>query len=271
VPRCSVDPAQFEAAVMNLVINARDAMPNGGRVRLRTRKAVRDEIPAYLGLTDREYVAFTVDDNGEGMRPEVASRALEPFYTTKEIGKGSGLGLSTVYGFVTQSGGGLHINSTPGAGTCVTLYLPIASPSADEEPGRPTADQHLEGSGSILIVEDDDDVREVSVAILQGLGYRTIVARNGVEARALLRGPEPIDLLFSDQVMPGGISGIALAREARLLRPGIAILLTTGYAGSDTLPTDEFTMISKPFRSAELSRLVAGLIAEHRSRPRQAE
>ena len=131
LPRCEVDPAQFEAAVMNLVINARDAMPESGRVRLTIRKVETGQIPADIDLRSGDYVAFAVEDNGEGMRPEVAARAFEPFYTTKEIGKGSGLGLSMVYGFAKQSGGGVHIESAVGRGTSVTLYLPTASFTAE--------------------------------------------------------------------------------------------------------------------------------------------
>jgi signal transduction histidine kinase len=182
LPRCEVDPAQFEAAVMNLVINARDAMPKGGRIRLTTRKVEMGQIPAHLDLPSGDHVAFTVEDNGEGMRPEVAARAFEPFYTTKEIGKGSGLGLSMVYGFAEQSGGGLHIESALGTGTSVTLYLPTAPFTAEDPQQDRARDKPREGAGLILVVEDDAEVRDVSVEILQDLGYRTLVTCNGQEA-----------------------------------------------------------------------------------------
>jgi PAS domain S-box-containing protein len=270
LPRCTVDPAQFESAVMNLVINARDAMPAGGRVRLVTRKIARHEIPTDVDLSPGDYVAFTVEDNGEGMPPEVAARVLEPFYTTKEIGKGSGLGLSTVYGFATQSGGGLGIDSAPGQGTTVTLYLPVASDDPEEStPGR-AVDEREPGTGSILVVEDDADVQEISVAILEELGYRTLVADNSWEALEILRRSDAIDLLFTDLVMPGGMSGAVLAREAQAIRPRLRVLLTTGYAGPDaSSAAAEFPMISKPFRSVELSHAIARLMAE-RSEPLMA-
>ncbi len=260
LPRCEVDPAQFEAAVMNLVINARDAMPKGGRVTLTTRKVDMGQMPAHIDLRPGDDVAFRVEDDGEGMRPEVAARAFEPFYTTKEIGKGSGLGLSMVYGFAKQSGGGLHIKSALGTGTSVTLYLPTAPFTAEDPQQERAPDEPRPGAGSILVVEDDAEVRDVSIEILQHLGYRTLVACNGQEALEALQRPDRIDLLFTDLVMPGGMSGVALARQAQMIRPGLRILLTTGYAGLEVPATDEFPIISKPFRSAELSLAIARLI-----------
>jgi PAS domain S-box-containing protein len=264
LPRCQLDPAHFEAAVMNLVINARDAMPRGGCLRLTTRQIETQHIPAEVELDQGNYVSFTVEDNGEGMRSEVLARAFEPFYTTKDIGKGSGLGLSTVYGFAKQSGGGIHIESAPGEGTRVTLYLPIASPVAEDSKSDRAADAMHRGTGSILVVEDDADVRDVSIAMLEELGYRTLVARNGQEALEALRSADPIDLLFTDLVMPGGMSGIALARQARTIRPGVRVLLTTGYSGMDAPTTDEIPVISKPFRAAELSKTIARMIGQSR-------
>ena len=221
------------------------------------------EIPAGIDLRSRGYVGFTVEDNGEGMRPEVAARAVEPFYTTKGIGKGSGLGLSMVYGFAQQSGGGLHIKSELGTGTCVTLYLPTATASStaeDTQQDRAAIDLQR-GAGSILVVEDDAEVREMSVEILRDLGYRTLVARNGQEALEALQRPDRIDLLFTDLVMPGGMSGIALARQAQAIRPGLRVLLATGYSALEKPATDQFPIISKPFRSAEPSFAIARLIS----------
>ena len=261
LPRIEVDPAQFEAAVMNLTLNARDAMPAGGRVRLTTRPVARGESPAGLDLPAGDYVAFTVADDGEGMTPEVAARAFEPFYTTKEIGKGSGLGLSMVYGFAKQSGGGLQIESAPGAGTHVTLFLPTAAAPALDAPLARGDELPRQGSGSILVVEDDPDVRDISLGLLRELGYETLEAADGQEALRTLEGPQQIDLLFTDVVMPGGTSGLALARQARRIRPALRVLLTTGYAGSEAPASGEFALIAKPFRVAELSRMIAGLLA----------
>ena len=258
--RCEVDPAQFEAAVMNLVLNARDAMPNGGRVVLTTCNVKASGVPADVELSPGNYVAFAVRDDGEGMPPEVAARAFEPFYTTKEIGKGSGLGLSMVYGFARQSGGGVRIDSAPGTGTGVTLYLPRAAARAEGPALAGVSDQPQRGSGSVLIVEDDVEVREMSVALLESLGYRVIVAGDGRQALEFLRSAEFIDLMFTDLVMPGGISGVALARQARLLRPALKVLLTTGYAGLESAGAEEFPLLRKPFRPAELSRAVAEMI-----------
>jgi PAS domain S-box-containing protein len=260
--RTEVDPAQFEAAVMNLVINAHDAMPKGGLLRLRTRSVPWEHVPSHLDLQLGDYVAFVVEDNGQGMRPDVAARALEPFYTTKGIGKGSGLGLSTVYGFAKQSGGTLNVETVYGSGTSVTIFLPVASASAPLSTPIQIGEQRQDRAGSILIVEDDPDVRDVSVELLQDLGYRTLIAPNGLEALDRLRAADSIDLLFTDLVMPGGISGVELAREAQAIRPGLPVLLTTGYAGLQNRGTHGFPIIAKPFRSTELSRAIAGLLRD---------
>jgi PAS domain S-box-containing protein len=259
---CKVDAAQFEAAVMNLAINARDAMPQGGTVILRARNVAPEDIPPGAGLRLGEYVAFAVADTGHGMAPDVMARAFEPFYTTKEVGKGSGLGLSMVYGFVKQSGGGVQLESTPGSGTRVTLFLPRAVLAERVSDTLAAADSPRRGAGAILVVEDDDDVREVSVAMLQSLGYRVFVARDGREALDSLQRLPDIDLLFTDLVMPNGVSGVALAREAQRLRSGLKVLMTTGYAGPDAPGVEGFPMIAKPFYRSELSRLVAELLGD---------
>jgi PAS domain S-box-containing protein len=255
---CEVDPAQFQSAVLNLVVNARDAMAAGGRLAIETRNVARGGLPAGIDLADGAYVAVAVRDTGEGMTAEVMARAFEPFFTTKDIGKGSGLGLSMVYGFVSQSGGGINLDSAPGAGTCVTLYLPRAREwGLAADAGGGAAAQH--GSGSILVVEDDEHVRQVSVEMLLGLGYRVSAAADGPAALGLVRRGD-FDLLFSDVVMPKGISGFDLARQAQRLRPAIKVLLTSGYPLSDTPNPEQFRLLAKPFRSGDLAAVVAELL-----------
>jgi CheY-like chemotaxis protein len=210
------------------------------------------DVPAELGLARGDYVTVAVHDTGEGMSPEVTARAFEPFFTTKEIGKGSGLGLSMVYGFAQQSGGGVRLESRPGAGTCVTLYLPAAA--VDAERGEAVAeDKPGAGSGVVL---------DVSITILKSHGYRVLVARDGPEALGILRHQVTIDLMFTDLVMPGGISGAALAREAQLIRPDLKVLLTTGYAGLSVSEAEQFPLLAKPFRPGELAAAVAALVGQ---------
>jgi PAS domain S-box-containing protein len=258
---CAVDPAQFEAAVLNLVMNAHDAMPEGGRLLLSANNLHAADIPSGVDLLPGEYVAFRVRDTGEGMTPDVMARAFDPFFTTKEVGKGSGLGLSMVYGFAKQSGGGVHLESKPGEGTCITIYLPRKEASL--EPDK-TADSIAaapqQGAGSILVVEDDADVREVTVAMLELLGYRALVVGNALEALTVLRSPEDIDLLFTDLVMPLGMSGLELARQAVEMRPGLKVLLTSGYAGRQGPASDEFPLLPKPFRPNELGAALQELM-----------
>jgi PAS domain S-box-containing protein len=257
--RTKIDRAQFEAAVMNLVINSRDAMPLGGRITVRAVNLSAADLPRDVDLASGDYVALTVEDTGDGMTPEIAARAFDPFFTTKEVGKGTGLGLSMVHGFAMQSGGGLRLESAPGVGTCVTLYLPrerSATKAAREEP----AAELRGGAGTVLVVEDDEQVRAISVEMLSSLGYRVHIARDGREALAILESGEAVDLLFTDLVMPGGMSGIELARQACRIKPGLAVLLTTGYAQQQNAGPNEFPVIAKPFRLAALSDAVGQLV-----------
>jgi PAS domain S-box-containing protein len=258
--RCRVDPAQFEAAVINLVTNARDAMPGGGQLVLSARNIDAREIPAGTDLKPGHYIAFSVRDSGEGMAPEILRRAFEPFFTTKEIGRGSGLGLSMVYGFAKQSGGGVHLDSRPATGTCVTLYLPRAEAAIDTANAVNGSEPPRSGVGSILVVEDDADVREVTVAMLESLGYRAEVVGNGLEALRLLRDNGHFDLLFTDLVMPLGVSGVELARHAVAIRPGMKVLLTSGYRGPREAAEDEFPLLPKPFRPHQLGQALSQLL-----------
>ena len=219
----SVDPGQLASAVLNLVLNARDAMPLGGKLTVEVRNTSLGESDVDVNGEARpgDYVMVAVTDTGAGMSAEVAGRAFEPFFTTKEVGKGTGLGLSMVYGFAQQSGGSMQIRSEPGQGTAVKLFFPrVGAPQVDAAPSvgqRATA----AGSETILVVEDDDMVRGYVESELKALGYRVIVTRNAPAALDILRGPEQIHLLFSDVVMPGGMFGPELAREAVRLRPDL--------------------------------------------------
>jgi signal transduction histidine kinase len=227
-----VDPNQLESAVLNLVVNARDAMQGVGRLTIETHNTMldRNSMQGTPDVIPGEYVSLAVTDSGCGMEQSVIERAVEPFFTTKEVGKGTGLGLSQVYGFTKQSGGYLKIHSTVGQGTSVEIFLPrfIGEASAEAQSNGWTPVKSV-GNETILIVEDDDDVRLFSVEILRELGYRVLEAEDGPTAIGLIRNDESIDLLFTDVVLPGGLNGAALAAEALAIRPTLAVLYTSGY------------------------------------------
>lgn len=243
-----VDPTQLEMAVLNLVVNARDAMPNGGSLRIRAHNRAVASGNGPEGLTG-EFVEIDVTDDGSGMSPEILARAFEPFFTTKEIGKGSGLGLAQIYGFARQSGGAAQIESVSGQGTTVTLLLP-RSTKAPATPQAAPKPRNAAG-GRILMVEDDSIVGGIMTAALEDLGYWVLRATTADEALGLLAGGADVNLLFTDVVMPGGRSGLDLARELHRLRPGLPTILTTGY--SEDIGTGEgFRVLSKPYRTEEL-------------------
>jgi signal transduction histidine kinase/CheY-like chemotaxis protein len=258
LPPCHVDPAQLQTAVLNLTLNARDAMPNGGMLTIEVRNITLLE-DAIVGLASGSYIRLSVIDTGCGMARETLDRAFEPFFTTKEVGRGTGLGLSMVYGFVRQSGGHVTIESSIGVGTTVSLYLPSVANALDLEKEARQIQDVPAGSVRILVVEDDEDVLSVTSAMLTQLGYQVASARNARDAILLLKGGNRFDLLFSDVVMPQGITGVELAREARRLYNGIKILLTSGYV-EDVLrqhgATEKFAIIGKPFSRAELAQHV---------------
>jgi PAS domain S-box-containing protein len=261
---CDVDPSLLEAALLNLALNARDAMPDGGVLEIETRNAVLDE-GAVAGCLPGSYVTISITDTGCGMPPEVRDRIFEPFFTTKEVGKGTGLGLSMVYGFVRQSGGYVAVESAPGAGTTVALYLPKATQEPDTA-GEATQAQAIPGgSERILVVDDNEDLLGVTSAMLTTFGYRVHSARNAAEAMQALESDQEFEILFSDIVMPNGMNGIELAREARRLSKDIKILLTSGYA-RDVLErhraVDEFPIIDKPFHLADLARRLRSILHE---------
>ncbi len=261
------DAAQFEAAVLNLSANARDAMDGSGRragcLTIATENVAIGGVEGS-DLPAGDYVVFSISDTGCGMSAAVLERAFEPFYTTKEVGKGTGLGLSQVYGFAKQSGGSARIESMPGRGTTVRIYLPRIegkSTHAGSSKDRPQATPA--GTATILVVEDDLDVREMIAGALPLLGYRISVAANGPEALAVLRRDKTVDLLFSDVVMPERMSGIELARTARRLRPGLRVLLSSGHVDdkqSDVIRA-EFPFIAKPYRPLTLARKLEEVLA----------
>jgi len=267
VPTLIGDPAQLETALLNLAVNARDAMPGGGYLTLETRRvsvAAQPGEGARELLHPGEYVIVSVIDSGLGMPSEVATRAFDPFFTTKEPGKGSGLGLSMVYGFAQQSGGAARLESVPGRGTTVKIYLPVPEgawsiPLPDESEASP------KGAEQVLVVEDNDGVRAITVRFLQQLGYGVLEAANGEAALRLLEKDAKVDLIFCDMMLPG-MDGATLAHRARAARPGIAILYTSGYASETIvgrLPTDEARrFVAKPFRREDLAIAVRAALDE---------
>jgi CheY-like chemotaxis protein len=258
----SVDPGQLTSALLNLVLNARDAMPQGGRLAVEVRNISLDETDVDVNGEARpgDYVMVAVTDTGSGMIAEVASRAFEPFFTTKEVGKGTGLGLSMVYGFAKQSGGSMQIKSEPGQGTAVKLFFPRMN--APRSADAPRVDQVATPAGAetILVVEDNELVRSYVEKELKELGYRVIATRNGPEALAILRQPREIDLLFTDVVMPGGMFGPELAKQASRLRPELKVLFTSGYTEQPLQPLEgldgEARILNKPYRRNDLALML---------------
>jgi PAS domain S-box-containing protein len=252
---CHVDPSQLETALLNLALNARDAMPDGGMLEIETRNIMVEE--GAVGCLSGPYVRLSVADSGCGMAPEVRDRAFEPFFTTKEVGKGTGLGLSMVYGFVRQSGGHIAVESASNVGTTIALYLPRAVQKPDAEAKARHSPAVPTGSERILLVDDNEDILEVTSAMLTTYGYRVFCARSGAEALRMIESGHEVEILFSDIVMRDSMSGVELAREVRRLRPAIKILLTSGYA-RDVLErrsaVGEFPIIDKPFRFTDLAR-----------------
>ena len=231
LPPIWADPAQLENAILNLAINARDAMPEGGRLIIDAANVAINEAYAarHPDVRPSSYVALSVTDTGVGIAPEIQKRVFEPFFTTKEVGQGTGLGLSTIYGLVKQLGGHLSLYSEEGHGTCVTLYLPVTDISATVDPVFATnGKEYPGGAETVLVVEDDADVRETALALLEDLGYRVLAAADGPAALALLQEHREVDLLFTDIVMPKGMSGLDLAREAASRIPEIKVLCTSG-------------------------------------------
>ena len=259
VPKAHADPGQLETALLNLVVNARDAMPNGGRLSIETaaRRLDEDYAGSIGDIQAGDYVMIAVSDNGTGMPESVVKRAFDPYFTTKERGKGSGLGLSMVHGFVKQSRGHVAIYSEPGHGTTIRLFLPIAVESRPTEVAR-TADIIPRGNETVLMVEDDDAVREVGARFLAQLGYTVRQAGDGDTALELLEAHPEIRLVFTDIVLPGNFGGVELAREVRRRRPELALLFTSGYASGAIHRLEKLpgVLIDKPYHRETLAAAV---------------
>lgn len=254
-----VDSSQLESALLNIVLNARDAMPDGGKLGIEIRNAELDE-DALLnepGLQQGHYVMIEVADTGHGMSEEVLARVFEPFFTTKDVGRGSGLGLSMVYGFVRQSGGFVRILSRPGQGTTVTLCFPRSKSDIARTGTEGLSAPGSGGSEKILVVEDDPLVRRHVCVTLQGLGYRIVEAENGPDAIEILKRQPDVDLLFTDVVLPGGMNGRVLAEAARDIRPALKVLFTSGYTEDAVIHQGrlaaDLELLSKPYRRSQLA------------------
>jgi signal transduction histidine kinase len=259
-----IDPGQLEVAVLNLALNARDAMPQGGTLRIKARNAIVDSSEAARrAIPAGDYVVVEVADTGVGMQADVAAHAFEPFFTTKATGKGSGLGLSMVYGFARQSGGTAEIDSRLGAGTTVMLYLPRSEQTPASEPLASHARLEAPRKASILVVEDQDGVRQLVADSLEDGGHEVKTARTAEEAMAILAQDARIQVLLTDIVLPGGMTGIDLARKARERMPDLKVLTISGNATEESISASHLehcAFLPKPFRPSDLNRAVAELL-----------
>ena len=264
-----IDPSQLSTSLLNLAINARDAMPNGGKLTFETRDIALDESYVEMNpdVSSGSYVMIAVSDNGAGIPAAIIDKVFEPFFTTKELGKGTGLGLSMVYGFVKQSGGHIKIYSEEDHGTTIKMYLPLATALAEQAPSAAAVEPTDGGYETILIVEDDALVRTYVIAQVKSLGYKTLAATNAAAALALIDGDAHIDLLFTDIVMPGGMNGRQLADEACKRRPALKVLFTSGYTENAIVHHGRLDpgvlLLAKPYRKHQLAQMIrAALSAE---------
>jgi PAS domain S-box-containing protein len=256
-----VDPAQLVTALLNLAVNARDAMPDGGKLTLETSNVYLDETyaKAHNEVEPGPYVMFAVSDTGPGIPVAIRDKVFEPFFTTKDVGKGTGLGLSMVYGFVKQSRGHIKLYSEEGLGTTLKIYLPRAASAADDREQIQTA-RPGDGSETILVVEDDPTVRQSVTLQLESLGYRSIMAANAAEALSIIDDGAAFDLLFTDLVMPGPMNGNQLAIEAAKRRSSLKVLFTSGYTEQSVVHHGRLDpgvrLLAKPYHTADLARMI---------------
>jgi two-component system NtrC family sensor kinase len=248
------DLNELELAVLNVAVNARDAMPQGGTLSIDVRRRALDGTDNPGGLKG-DFIAIRIADTGSGIPADVLPRVFEPFFTTKEVGKGTGLGLSQVYGFASQSGGTITIDTEPGRGTAVTILLPrVEALTAQQPQAKADDDAHPPGDATVLVVEDNQEVAEVCQSYLHQLGYRVVMADNAQAGLAIVRGGAAIDLVLTDVVMAGEMNGIDLARQLRSDHAKLPIILTTGYSTDVSLTSNEFPLIRKPYSLAELRK-----------------
>ena len=268
---CQLDSTQLEVALLNILVNARDAMPKGGTITLKTRNIEVDiqDVQSFAGLSPGQYVSLAVADTGEGIPPEIIKRVMDPFFTTKEEGKGTGLGLSMVYGFAKRSGGMVDICSEVGVGTTVRMYFPRSGRVLQSPEQVNQGSAHRGGHETVLVVDDRPEVASTSCDMLESLGYTVHVAHSAQEALDMQRDHQDQwipDLLFSDLIMPGGMNGFGLAHEMRRRLPNVRVLLTTGYAGlSDGINKNEnleFEILKKPYRFGDLAMRLRHVLDE---------
>ena len=257
-----VDAGQLEVSLLNLALNSRDAMPVGGQIKIRCRNVRISSAYAsgHAYLTPGEYVLVKVSDDGEGIAPEILSRVFEPFFTTKDVNAGSGLGLSMVYGFITQSGGHISIHSTPGNGTAISLYLPRSLIAPVENRSQQKPKSAYQGLEKILLVEDDEDIRQYVKRVLLELGYTVDEAADGPEARMQFKQDQGYDLLLTDISMPGGMNGVELAKKLCQVKQNLKVVYMSGYADKihnlEKNPRVENRLLQKPFGKTELSAII---------------
>ncbi len=266
-----VDPSELELALVNIAVNARDAMPEGGQLTLmaENRHLARGDVDPEL---EGDFVALTALDAGVGIPPDILSRVFDPFFSTKEAGKGTGLGLSQVYGFARQSGGAVTISSQVGQGAEITLYLPRATSEPEAilpgEAGEPPPQESR--AGRVLLVEDNPDVAQVTAALLEQLGYAVRLESGAEGALRAVEAGSSFDLVFSDIVMAGPMDGLALARVLRDQHPSLPILLATGYTNAAEAVRDDFAILRKPYQIDELRRAIATEMSETEARAGQS-
>lgn len=263
-----LDQGQMENVLLNLALNARDAMPQGGKLGIKTENLVltTELVDARISIPPGNYLKLTVRDNGTGIAPDVLASVFDPFFTTKEVGSGSGLGLSMAHGFVNQSNGHIRIVSQVGKGTDVELYVPRSESPAPTKISRSSVSSPRGNNETVLVVEDDDDLRDLAVILLSRMGYKTLEAADGSSAIALMEKVDHVDLLFTDVVLPRGISGVDVARKAKERFSDIKVLFTSGYAQSESfvseLQKDDVELIRKPYRTETLAKRLQAVLAD---------